>query len=240
MFTVAHASAASSAQLAFINSIPDFTQTDITEPELGYGSEFCGPVAAANSLYWLNGNHGDVKQLAVELGSPQYMNIDIDYGTTIEDFLHGIDVIARNMFGGYRRLEYQGFSPVARRYTSGKRVPNYQDLVDAITPESTVWIGVGWYRYDPRANVYHHVGGHWVTLVGYDRDTLVLHDPSPRAGEHFSNEFVKTSIINSGKLSGDATGLPVSARGYIRLGDGMHIKWIADTAIIDGAVIFYR
>jgi hypothetical protein len=239
MLAEAHrADAHQDTQTEFINAIPDFTQTDIAGARHGNGYEYCGPAAVANSLFWLNGNKGDIERLVIKLASKRYMHTDVRQGTHTANILHGVDVMARDMFGGYRRLVYQGWRPHARRFSSGKRIPDYDDLVSNISDHSAVWLNVGWYRYDERDDVYHRVGGHWVTLVGYDKDTFVLHDPSPRAGNSFANEFVQTSLINSGMMVGDSTGLPVPARGYIRLGEGMHIKRNADTAIVDGAVIF--
>jgi len=234
------ADAVPEGQLEFIDTIPDFTQTDITGWHHGYGFEYCGPAAAANSLFWLNGNEGSIEQLVKRLASSRYMNTDIRKGSSAIDFLRGIDVMAREMFGDYSSLEYQGWRPISGQFSSGKKIPDTDDLENGITANSAVWLNVGWYRYNWHADVYYRVGGHWVTLVGYDGDTLVLHDPSPRAGTAFANEFVQTDKLASGMLVGQSTGLPVPARGYIRLGTGMHIKRNADTAIVDGAVILHK
>jgi len=237
---VSRAPAAPGPQLRFINSIPGLTQTDIHDPVRGHGYNYCAPAVVANSIAWLTGNNSDVEQLARELASPRYMNTDTYRGTTLYGLLHGIDRIARELFGGYRHLEYQGRDTNYGHFSSGRRVPDWQTVLNAVTDNSAVWLSVGWYRYDRRNNLYHYVGAHWVTLVGYDGNTLVLHDPSPRAGQDFANEFVKTEPLQSGMLVGNGSGLPLPARGYLRLGEGMHIKRIADTAIADGAVIFYR
>ncbi len=77
-----------------------------------------------------------------------------------------------------------------------------------------------------------------MTLVGSNGKQLIFHDPAPRAGGGFSNEFVNYSIINSGMLVGRKSGLPTEAKGYISLGKGMHLKSSADFAIIDGVVYF--
>lgn len=99
---------------------------------------------------------------------------------------------------------------------------------------------MGWYKHDKKKDEYQRIGGHWVTLVGSKENQLILHDPSPRAGKKFSNEYVEYKKIESGKLVGNKTGLPTSAHAYIRLGEGMHIKKSADCAIIDGAVLFKK
>ena len=79
-----------------------------------------------------------------------------------------------------------------------------------------------------------------MTLAGYDSSVLIIHDPAPRAGQSFANEYVHTSMIGSGALAGTIPGLPVPARGFLLLGEGMHVKQIADVGIIDGAVKFRK
>jgi len=87
-------------------------------------------------------------------------------------------------------------------------------------------------------NAYKRIGGHWVTLVGSTENKLIFHDPSPRSGKIFSNEIVKYTEIINGLLVGNKIGLPTSAKGYLLLNEGMHIKSRADVAIIDGIVYF--
>ena len=71
-----------------------------------------------------------------------------------------------------------------------------------------------------RKNEYKRVDGHWVTPVGSNGKQLIFHDPSPRAGGGFSNEF-----------EGRKSGLPTKEK-------GMHIKSSAEFTIIDGVVYF--
>lgn len=83
------------------------------------------------------------------------------------------------------------------------------------------------------------VGGHWVTLVGYDlaSNELIVHDPAPRAGRAKSSERVTFRSLTAGRLAGNKSGLPTDARGYLQLVSGMHLSARADTAIIDGVVL---
>jgi hypothetical protein len=55
-------------------------------------------------------------------------------------------------------------------------------------------------------------------------------------GGYAQLEYVGISTIGSGTLTGNKSGLPTSAKGYMRLGKGMHVKSSADTAIVDGVV----
>jgi len=223
---------------AFINEIPDFTQSRITGWLYGYGSEYCAPVAVSNSLTWMTNSRGDQADLAKLLASGRYMNTDAWKGTRTTDLLSGVHDIAIDMFGSYKSLEYQGWKKHPVQYSTGTKVPDFHWITDGISEGSAVWLNVGWYRYDRHNNTYYRAGGHWVTLVGYDYSILIIHDPAPRAGQSFANEYVHTSTIGSGSLAGTTRGLPRSARGYILFGEGMHVKKAADVGIIDGAVKF--
>jgi len=225
---------------AFINAIPDFTQSRITGWQHGHGSEYCAPVAVSNSLAWMTNSRADQADLVKLLASSRYMDTDVRKGTATSDFLRGVDAIAMDMFGGYSSLEYQGWKKHPAHYSTGTQVPDIHWITEGIGKDSAVWLNVGWYQYNRHKNTYYRVGGHWVTLVGYDSSLLIIHDPAPRAGHSFANEYVRTSMIRSGTLAGNIPGLPRSARGYLLLGEGMHVKKVADVGIIDGAVRFRK
>jgi len=225
---------------AYINEIPDFTQSRITGWQHGHGSEYCAPVAVSNSLTWMTNYRREQADLSKLLASSKYMNTDVWKGTRTTDFLTGVHAIAMDLFGGYSSLEYQGWKKHPVQYSTGTGVPDIRWITDGIGKDSAVWLNVGWYQYDWQNDIYHRVGGHWVTLVGYDTSILVIHDPAPRAGQSFANEYVHTSRIGSGTLAGIIPGLPRPARGYLLLGEGMHVKKVADVAIVDGAVRFRR
>ncbi len=225
---------------SFVNEIPDFTQSRITGWQYGHGSEYCGPVAVSNSLVWMTNMRAGQADLAKLLASSRYMNTDVWKGTRTRDLLSGVHAIAIELFGGYSSLEYQGWKKHPLQYSTGTRVPDIRWITDGISKDSAVWLNVGWYKYDRHNNIYRRVGGHWVTLVGYDSSILIIHDPAPRAGQLFANEYVHTSTIGSGALAGEISGLPRPASGYLRLGKGMHVKKVADVAIVDGAVKFRK
>ncbi len=96
-------------------------------------------------------------------------------------------------------------------------------MQSGLNRRGAVWINVGWYKFNLKTNEYRRVGGHWVTLVGYNKGRLVIYDPASRAGSTFSNEFVSYSVLKNGRLTGKKKGLPQLAKGYHKLGDGMHI-----------------
>ena len=82
------------------------------------------------------------------------------------------------------------------------------------------------------------MGGHWVTLVGFDfaNNQLIISDPAPRATPR--HEYVSYRPLVGGRLVGKKSGLPTDAEGYLQLGRGMHLHPKAETAIVDGVVLF--
>ena len=231
------ASGAAFASTAWIHRIPDFTQTHVRGAKAGNGQQYCGPVAVSNSFMWLAGQEEGQLELIEKLASAGYMNTSLENGTGTTGILRGADRLARELFGGYASLEYQGWRKHPETYSSGVEVPQLRWIREGISGRSAVWLNIGWYRFDPSKDEYHRFGGHWVTLVGSEGNTLILHDPSPRAGESFANEHVRFRRLNTGRLVGRKAGLPRSARGHLLLGEGMHMKARADAALLDGAVV---
>ncbi len=129
---------------------------------------------------------------------------------------------------------------IRRSTQAGESIPDFRWIANGVADDSAVWLNVGWYRIDEPSKTYNRVGGHWVTLVGYDTDRLIIHDPAPRAGHVFANEYVHVSVIQQGILADSRTGSYRPAKGYLLLGEGMHIKSIADVAILDGAIKFRK
>ncbi len=222
---------------AYINEIPDFTQTDVRGNNSGNGQQYCAPVAVSNSLMWLSKKSTGQLQLIKKLASKKYMNTGMR-GTGTTGVLNGVNKIAVELFGGYSKLEYQGWRKHPEKYSRGVKIPEISWLAKGISKESAVWLNVGWYRFNKLEKEYSRIGGYWVTLVGIEKNTLIIHDPALKAGKSFSNEYVQISKIFDGYLWGDELGLPTHAKGYFILGKGMHIKPKADVAILDGAIVF--
>lgn len=220
----------------YYNDIPDFTQSDVVGTAVGNGQQYCAPVAASNSIIWLNGKQGDQLQLIHRLASKPFMNTSLKNGTGVTGMTRGIAKISNELFSGYQRLEYEGWRKHPKQYSAGKKLPSISRLKSAVTGNSAAWLNVGWYKRNKSRDEYRRVGGHWVTLAGMKNGQLVIHDPAPRAGKSFANEFVSYTSLRSGTLVGEKSGLPFPAKGLIRLGRGMHKKKGADVAIVDGVV----
>ena len=224
--------------ISYVNEIPDFTQTDVAGVAAGNGRQYCAPVAVSNSLAWFGGDEGAQLDIIKRLAGKGYMNTSLKNGTGTTSVLRGVDRISKELLGGYKTLEYEGWRKHPEKYSRGVKVPSVERMKSSISEKSAAWVNVGWYKYNKGKNEYRRIGGHWVTLVGSTVRQLVFHDPSPRAGGSFSNEFVEYRKLENGRLTGNKLGLPTSARGYVALGNGMHVKSGADVAIIDGVVYF--
>lgn len=239
-----------------IYSIPDLTQTDKKANFPGGGSQFCCLVSIANSLMWLDsngfqnlvGNSGspfeDQVKLVKLLSSKRYMDTSLVDGTGTTKLIRGIKKYVKDRGYEIAQLNYEGWRKHPPEMKTVIPVPRLSWIKHGILGNGAVWLNVGWYKYNSSRNEYVRIAGHWVTLVGYGKDEngtlnqncLILHDPSPRAGKTFSNEYAIVNKIRTGTLVGKWIGMPRSAVGYYKLGGGMHIKKQADVAIIDGAI----
>lgn len=233
IFLVIFLSFGSYADTKFINEIPDFTQTHFFGSD---GDQYCAPVAASNSLVWLSNNKQDQVKMIEKLASKSHMDTRPDSGTNVTRFIRGVTLVSRELFGNNFSIEYQGWRPYADGRYSSTKIPDMNWIATSVSKNSAVWLNVGWYKTIKNTNEYLRIGGHWVTVVGSLDDSLVIHDPSPRSGQHFSNNTVKYKPLNSGLLTGKEQGLPVTANGYYMLSEGLPIKSGADLAIVDGAV----
>lgn len=229
--------------------MPDFLQTDPRAGLARSGSQFCAPTAVSNSLMWIAG-HGAPNlrppgkdavaaqaDLIRILGGPGYMGTRPDVGTDAAELVRGVERYVRDRGYALHLLVYQGWRPVPEGRRDGFR-PDPAALARVITRErGAVWLNVGWYSYDRARGAYRRNRGHWVTLAGVDGETLLVNDPSPRAGAGPSTERVTLRPL-AGRLEGDKAGLPLDARGYFALEGLRSMPRGADTVILDGAVLF--
>ena len=225
-----------------LRSVPDLTQTTKEADFAGGGSQFCAPVAVSNSLVWLEGRQKERRyqiEMVKTLAGEGFMSTSLVDGTGTTQVIKGVQKYANQKWPNYHRLEYSGW----RKCPNDSKVaekPTLQWMIDGLHDRSAVWVNVGWYVSQETSNgtEFKRVGGHWVTLVGHSNGKLILHDPAPRAGKKPSKQKVKYRILGDGRQTGNKKGLPLSAAGSIALSKGMKISKRANTAIIDGVVIF--
>lgn len=221
---------------AFYNEIPDLLQTLESADFAGDGQQFCAPVAVSNSLVWFEKNKDQQYQinLVKKLSSSSYMNTNTKNGTNVFGVTQGVHKYATERWGGYKTLEYSGWSKAPSQFRSQLPKPTLDWMNQALHRNGAVWLNIGWYNGE--GINYRRIGGHWVTLVGYEQGKLIIHDPAPRAGKEFSNHFVSLRILNSGQLiNGTRT---TNARDHFIIENGMKISPSAQYGIIDGAIKF--
>jgi len=237
-------------------NIPDLMQTDPNGLLPDGGKKYCAPVSVSNSFMWLAENGfdnlapklKDRKKVQFEivriLGTKEYMH-SADDGTGMRGLFRGITKYLKDKSYEYRYFKYQGWRNHPRELSCNVAIPKLSWIKKGLRGSSGVWLNAGWYKYNLSTQEYNRIGGHWVTLVGYGIDQqgkenpniLIIHDPASRAGKVFSHEYVLVERIKRGKLTGNKKGLPRPAKGYYKLGGGMHVKKTADVAILDGAVV---
>jgi hypothetical protein len=237
-----------------VNEIPDMTQTRVVDSTMNHGEAMCAPVAVSNSLAYLaahgypglTGGHSDAEAqiaLARELAGPEFMQTDASSGTSKEGILAGVRRYVEQKGYSVPSLGYDGIQIHYRPGAAPEgRLPDLSKLKSRLVSGASVWLQIGWYRSDD--GEYRKLGGHWVTMVGYESppddahaaEVFVLHDPSSRSGMEFSNEYAHLMRIEGGRIHG--WGIPQPASGFYRIEQGLALPEDADTAIVEGAIVF--
>ena len=241
---VCSAAAAQTSHRAKASQIPDFLQTDRDAGFANAGSQFCAPTAVSNSLMWLadhgyeelRSGSGKKAQIAMirELSGRGYMNTSPTVGTDAAQLIAGVEAYVTAAGYTISELSYEGWRPVPADAAAGE-YPVLDDIrTYAADDSSAVWLNVGWYTYDEESGNYARNGGHWVTVVGYEGDDLLIHDPSPSAGTTFRTQRITLEEITEGELTGNQRNLPHSAAGYYEVGGEMAKG--SKTCILDGVV----
>jgi hypothetical protein len=224
---------------------PDFLQTDRDAGFAKSGSQYCAPTAVSNSLMWLAAHgyeglrmRGKVKnkraQIAMIHSLAEVMGTSPSVGTDAAQLLKGVESYVTEAGYSIGELSYEGWRPVPSDYDAGE-MPVLDDIRNAIADDqSAVWLNVGWYDWDEDSGDYERKGGHWVTVVGFEGDDLLIHDPSPSAGASPRTQRVSFEEIAEGRLTGNQKNLPRDAAGYYEVGGEMATG--NSTCVLDGAV----
>jgi hypothetical protein len=229
------------------SAVPDFLQTDREAGFAKSGSQFCAPTAVSNSLMWLAENgyedlrpSGSAKKAQIamirKLSGPEFMKTSPSIGTDVAEVLAGVEAYVDEAGYTISELAYAGWRPAPEEKVASE-YPDLSDIKTAIAgDQSAVWLNVGWYAYDEESGEYVRKGGHWVTVVGYDHDDLLIHDPSPSAGASFRTQRITLDELTEGMLTGNQRNLPRSAEGYYEVSGEMAVS-SERTCILDGVVM---
>lgn len=240
------------------DSIPDYFQRDKAFGGFPLnGVSYCGPVAVSNSLLWLayhgypnlitdsGGSKKNQYELIRVLGSSSYIDTGPD-GSSPSNILQGLKVYLKDHGITQKRIIYNGFRPVPWEFRSERRLPDLSFAKKALVEGESVWLNIGWYKYDTFKDEYTRSGGHWVTLAGYghdgmkpNSDCLIIHDPETADK---TNDYLKLELIQCGKMKGPFKGLPINASGFYKFNaqsgnfgiiDGiavLEMPWVKKTA----------
>lgn len=230
-----------SLQRRVLNNVPDLNQYRDDDIFPARGKKFCAPVAVSNSLSAALGGMESAQQveLARLLGSDDFMSTG-DSGTSPQKLMDGV---ARYLQSTDEQgaLSYKGNRKVSGRYNperTAKVSPEW--LMAGIEQEQHIWLNIGWYQRLSNGELVRK-GGHWVTLVGYERfgngadgvkDSLLINDPATKleASEVINYQPVGQQVVrkNNGRVK--------YLNDVIALTDGLNKPASVDMAILDGAV----
>jgi hypothetical protein len=188
-------------------------------------------------------------QIINRLAAKEFMDTVGKRGTNPPRLMAGVKRFVEQ--AGYRvsRLEQQGCRDQSKRFPARVTTPSLAWIQHGLAaPGGVVWLNVGWYARRTGAGEYQRIGGHWVTLVGYEEDrrtpgstpVFLIHDPAPRTGKNPLTQRVKLARLDHGWLVNRLSSGQLrrcAATGFFTLNDGMKLKSGADTAMIDAAVV---
>jgi hypothetical protein len=234
-----------------VATMPDFCQTDSAYGSLpNKGRSHCGPAAVSNALLW-QAQNGWEKLLAVKnpsakdhytliqtLGSEPFMNTHETKGTGPTQLMNGIKKYVFEK--GYRAvIEYMGIR--TNNYRVGK-TPRIPWILRTIKGSANLVLNVGWCTFDKDKKVYTRIGGHFITVAGYEtgkqgKVTLLCYDPATRCGKARRLEKCQLVPLPSRASIKFKSGATHPAAGLYQL-KGIKVKSSADIGILDGAIAF--
>lgn len=238
---------------------PDYLQTDPEGGLPGNGRSYCGPSSASNALIYLARNGypkllpaaGDSKAGQIELikalAADGLMSTVDGEGTGPGLICNGLKKYVESVGYQISRLEQQSWRSSPKAWPSKVSTPSMDWIKAGLAePNSAVLLNIGWYKYDANKKAYNRDGGHWITLVGFgtkadgtpDENTLIVHDPSPTAGQESLTQYSLLSPLQ-GVLNYTYSGntKTVNAQGFYELKGDFKVKRGFDAGIIDGAVV---
>jgi len=225
-----------------INGTPDLEQNCTAAKFYKNGGLYCCPVAVSDSLVWLikkdllsypYSTPKDQYSLVKKLATDEYLKTDTHKGTGAYSLTSGLQAFLS-------KYGVKNFTIKHCGWRSCKSIFNDQaDLTpewikDNISGNRVQWLNIGWYRKEK--NHLYHVGGHWLTVVGYRSNKCYALDPSPRNGKKKKVHILTISKAKQVNLRGETTGLPETSEGMFEIKNGMIFKSTADVCLIDSAV----
>lgn len=211
------------------------------------GKPHCAPAAFSNSLVWLS-THGypalqpyhdsaaEVAQARLVDHLGEVMGTSEKAGTSPSKALAGLKRYMEMKQVPYIRIASTGWRTVPDFVKNDGPLANLDWIKEGILAKGSVWILIGWCRYNPNKDNCEIYDGHWMTVVGYGKDRsghedpsiLIVHDPAERAER--KNYYPKLIPLQSGTIDNS-----VHAKGVFKLTGDIIIKPSADFGVIQGA-----
>lgn len=241
------------ASIDYSSETPDLMQSDARAALPDGGEQFCGPVAAMNSMVWLSRRGFSNLAMSdcdrpyiqgkIALKLSEEMKTTRRDGTRVTGFLNGLESYVLQKGYSIASLKYQGWERHPNRFDGGSEHPTLSLIKTGMaTANTAVWLKIGWYRFFPDEDKFIRFAGHWVTVVGLDETvnppSLLIHDPAPRSGKSEKHERVVLTPLTHGKISTGWEGDRLrEAKGFYNLGGELKIKKLADCGLLDGVVV---
>ncbi len=229
------------------DAIPNICQTCFPQIIKWGGKPHCAPAAVSNSLVWLSKNgfpslhpfqdqDQNIGQARLVELLGEVMGTSETGGTSPIKVLNGLRIYLENKKVKYRRLASTGWRSVPDFVYVDSSIVNLSWIKEGTFGKNSVWILIGWCKYEPKADNCDIFDGHWMTAVGYGKDRsghldpsiLVLHDSAERAER--KNYYARIEVLSHGRIDGSR-----SARDVLTLTGDVVLKPTADRGLIQGA-----
>lgn len=236
-----------------VNKIPNICQTCFPKLIDWGGKPHCAPAAISNSLVWLaslglselqpfQGKDHNLSQAQLVQKLGLMMETDSESGTSPYRALNGLKKYLDERKVKFKRLAGAGWRDLPDFAVKDQQQTTLQWIQEGTLKKNSVWILIGWFRYEEKTDSYTIFDGHWMTVVGYGKDRkgqlnkniIILHDPAERA-ERIAYYATVTALKHGTLLGREKKYYPRTATGELSLTGDYIMKPTASHGLIQGA-----
>lgn len=229
------------------DQVPNVCQSCYSETVKWGGKPHCAPAAVSNSLVWLSKNgfsslqpfnsenqNMDQAKLVNALGD--VMETTENGGTSPKKVLAGLKKFLEQKKVKFKRMAAVGWRSVPDFVAVDDSSVKLDWIKEGTLGKDSVWILIGWCKFDSVKNNCKIYDGHWMTVVGYgknregkeDSNILIVHDPAERSER--KNYYATIGVLENGTIDGSK-----DAKGVLTLSGDVVLKPSADRGVIQGA-----
>ena len=230
-----------------VDSTPNICQSCFPEIVRWKGKPHCAPAAVSNSMVWLAHNGfpelqpfsstdtmSDHAKLVDKLG--EVMNTTETAGTSPTKVFSGLKKYFEDKKVKYKRMASVGWRGVPDFVAKDNQKVSLEWIKEGILGKGSVWILIGWCKFDVLKKNCKIYDGHWMTVVGYGKDRtgkvdpniLIVNDPAERAER--KNYFPTLKVCAEGFIDDQ-----IPANEVLSLQGDVVIKPGSDLGVIQGA-----